>query len=73
MSLEERVISVVSEDVGQSVALDTRFDALGLDSMEFLCMLAAIANSIRKVPNELIYRLDTVQDLVNVLKELGEE
>ena len=69
--LESKVIGIVEGEACQPVTLATRFDSLGMDSLEFLALLSAVAAEIRKIPDEHVHRLNTVGDLAHVLEELG--
>jgi acyl carrier protein len=63
MTTLEKVIKVVAQETGRdpaSLSESTFLDSLGLDSLEFVCLMQAIQNEIANVPDEQWANLNTV-------------
>ena len=56
----EKVIAVVSRESGQEVNENTFLDSLGLDSLEFVCLMQAIANEVCEIPDTAWVNINTV-------------
>lgn len=46
VNILEKVIEIVSRETGGDVNADTRLDSLGLDSLEFVCLIQAIQSEV---------------------------
>jgi len=60
LSTLEKVISVVSRETGKEVHENTFLDALGLDSLEFVCLMQAIQKEVADVPDAEFVKINTV-------------
>ena len=64
MSALEKVIAVISAETGAGqVSASTRLDSLGLDSLEFVCLMQAIQNTVADVPDGEWASMETVGDI----------
>lgn len=52
--------------MGGDVNADTRLDSLGLDSLEFVCLIQAIQAEVVDVPEEEFVNINTVEDIAKV-------
>jgi len=62
----QKVIEIVANETDVSkeqIMLGTSFVDLGVDSLDFLCILAEIRKSVGPVDNVFIDRIETVEDL----------
>lgn len=66
MSTLEKVIAIVSRETGEDVNADTRLDSLGLDSLEFVCLIQAIQSEVVDVPEEEFVNINTPEEIVKV-------
>lgn len=66
MSILEKVIEIVSRETGGDVNADTRLDSLGLDSLEFVCLIQAIQSEVVDVPEEEFVNIETVDGIAKV-------
>lgn len=60
------MIEIVSRETGGDVNADTRLDSLGLDSLEFVCLIQAIQSEVVDVPEEEFVNINTVEDIAKV-------
>lgn len=61
-----KVIAIVSEETDlpvEQVTLDSTFVDLGVDSLDFLCILTEVRKSVGPVADAFISRIETVGDL----------
>lgn len=65
----EKVIEIVSRETGGNVNADTRLDSLGLDSLEFVCLIQAIQSEVVDVPEEEFVNIETVDGVVKVCEK----
>lgn len=61
--LIDKVQAIVSEESCEKVEADTSFVVLGLDSLEFLCIVNRVRNEIGPVDDMMISQIRTVKDL----------
>jgi acyl carrier protein len=62
----QKVIDIVSEESGFSakqVTLNTTFVELGVDSLDFLAILAEVREKVGPVGDVFVSRIETVSDL----------
>lgn len=72
--LEQKVIAIVAEESGKSVedlSMSTNLLKLGLDSLEFVVLLQALADQIATIPDSDIGKLNTIGDIVRELQANG--
>lgn len=65
----EKVIEIVSRETGGEVNADTRLDSLGLDSLEFVCLIQAIQSEVVDVPEEEFVNIETVDGIAKVCEK----
>lgn len=59
------VLEIVREYTKASISPDARFDDLGIDSLEFIQIVADVENVIGvRIPNDALPRIHTVRDLI---------
>lgn len=72
--LTERVIRIVADGrqcPPEAVTLDSTFDELGIDSLGAVAILGEIEEGFGiEVPNELVFRIRSVRDVVTALAPL---
>jgi acyl carrier protein len=56
------VCAVIEQETGQRVTPETRLDAMGLDSLDFLNLMVACS-----VPDEKVADLNTVGDIIHAV------
>lgn len=62
---KEEVLTVIEEYAGRELSEDTKIDQVAVDSLEFVDMILHLSDVIGKdLPDELLGRLDTVEDLM---------
>ncbi len=72
MSTSEVVRRIVAENsalAAEDIALETRLDALGIDSLEFMEMMIQVQGAFEvEIPDEQIARLNTVEDICKAVE-----
>lgn len=75
--LEERLKEIAKETLDieiDDMTLDTRFDTLGMDSLDKLELLTAIEDELGlRIPDDLIQEVVTIESLVELLVELQQK
>jgi acyl carrier protein len=61
--LIDKVRVIVEEESDELVTADMSFVALGLDSLEFLCVVNRVRNELGPVDDTMISQIRTVKDL----------
>ncbi len=74
----EKLTEIMESQLGiqsQDVAMDTSFkDDLAIDSLDLYDLVMALEEEFNiELPSEKVNEIDTVEDLIRVLKELGVE
>lgn len=59
----EKVRAIVTEECCEKVDAETSFVALGIDSLEFLCIVNRVRNEVGPVDDVMISQIRTVKDL----------
>jgi acyl carrier protein len=64
MTTLEKVIAVIFSETGtDGITRDTRLDSLGLDSLEFVCLMKEIQETVADVPDAEWARMETVGEI----------
>ncbi len=73
MSVEAKVIEAVAKVAKhkvEDVQLDSRFEQLGMDSLDRVCLLFELEQAFDiSIPEESVQNIETVQDIVTRLGE----
>ena len=74
----DKLTEIMESQLGiqsQDVAMDTSFkDDLAIDSLDLYDLVMALEEEFNiELPSEKVNDIDTVEDLIRVLKELGVE
>ena len=73
MSIESKVIEAVakvSKRQSGDVHLESRFEQLGMDSLDRVCLLFELEQAFdMSIPEESVQGIETVQDIVSRLSE----
>lgn len=70
-SCKAAVLTLVAREVGaevESLSLETRLEALGIDSLEFLCLMLCVNKEIGTLPETRYHALNTIGDIVKELQ-----
>jgi acyl carrier protein len=62
------LLELIESETGKAVTPETRIDELGIDSLEFVCLMQSIEEKFKAIPEVEWSKLDTVGD---ILKALG--
>lgn len=63
MNTLKKVIEIVKQETGAEVNADTALESLGLDSLEFVELMLAIAKDCADIPDAHWGELNTVGDM----------
>lgn len=64
MTILDKVISVVSRETGvRALDASTPLDSLGLDSLEFVCLMQAIQGEVADIPDSDWAAINTVGEI----------
>lgn len=61
--LIDKVKAIVEEEADEHVSAETSFVALGIDSLEFLCIVNRVRCEIAPIDEMMISQIRTVKDL----------
>lgn len=67
--MTEKLLTIIAEEAGRTVRLDTDLDSLGMDSLEFVCLMQRIGEAFRDIPAEEWGQLTTVRDILHALEK----
>lgn len=66
--MREKIIALVEEETGKQVTMDSDFDSLGVDSLEFVdLILKAQQLSGKVITDAEVAKINTVGDLVSAV------
>lgn len=69
MSTLDKIIRIIGEELGrEKVTAENTLEDLGLDSLEFVFLMTAIAKEIAEIPESKWAGIHTVGDLVRALE-----
>lgn len=59
------IFEIVREYTHAAVSAEARFDDLGIDSLEFIQIIADVENALSiRIPNDALPRIHTIRDLI---------
>lgn len=67
--MTERLLTIISEETGRTVTLQTSLDDLGMDSLDFVSLMQEIGKVYQEIPESEWSNLNTVQDIVLALQK----
>lgn len=68
MTTQERLLSLIDREVGKPATLESTFEALSVDSLEFVCLMQAIEEEFGvTIPDAEYVSLNKVGDLLRLL------
>lgn len=68
--MNEQVIAIVNEETGKSADMDSTFEALELDSLDFVSLMQAVEAKMGiRIPEGKYTEINSVSDLVRVITE----
>lgn len=62
----EKVLKIVAEESGlpaEQITLDTTFTEIGVDSLDFLCIIAEVRKNVGPVADVFVSRIEKISDL----------
>lgn len=66
--MREKIIALVEEETGKQVTMESDFDSLGMDSLEFVdLILKAQQLSGKAITDAEVAKINTVGDLVSAV------
>lgn len=70
--MKDRVISILQEELGKTVTPESTWDALGVDSLEFVDLIQATEDAFKiRIEDREFDGILTVQDLINLVDSRG--
>ena len=69
MSSAERLIALIKQETDEDVTIETAFDGMDLDSLDFMDLVLRIEAAFeKKLPNDAIARVKTVGDFLPLIE-----
>lgn len=63
----EQLLKILEEQLGEKVSLDTSFEEMGMDSLDFMEFITEIRSTLGPVSDKEVFSLTKPRDVLNLL------